>query len=330
VIPERAAGADAVPEGKRPADLPPPPKRDNWDKLAIILQPVGGLLTALAVAILGFWTSSYLREREQHQAIEQERLQTRDTNARLYSELTSRREEAESALRKDMFTSIINSFLREGPATIDQKLLNLELLVYNFNDSLDLKPLFDQIGREIPQSAKRAEYAARLERMAEEIIKKQMIVIQEGGDTFDATVSWKTLTFDGGGAAVAKDLTSDGLTRNFKLEILAADPESKQIQLRVTVRGGQREAAETTSAEFWLGPFDFPMIDNVRLPHDRRMAAVLNNFDSRSGSADLTLAYFPGKYAGLREKPYYDEVLANLLAANQTAAASAPARTPTK
>jgi hypothetical protein len=227
-----------------------------------------------------------------------------------------------------MFTSIINSFLREGPATIDQKLLNLELLVYNFNDSLDLKPLFDQIGREIQQSPRKAEYAARLERVAEEIVKKQMLVIQEGGDTVDATVNWKTLTFASGADFVAKDLTSDGLTRNFRLEILGADAANRQVQLRVTVRGGQRGAAETTSAEFWLGPFDFPMIDNVRLPHDQRMAAVLNNFDSRSGSADLTLAYFPGKYAGLREKPYYDEVLAKLLAANQSTvpAAATPAK----
>ncbi|HEY4230169.1 MAG TPA: hypothetical protein VGO79_08345, partial [Thermoanaerobaculia bacterium] len=206
----------------------------------------------------------------------------------------------------------------------EQKLLNLELLVYNFNDSLSLKPLFVQIGREIQQSPRKAEYTARLDRVAEEIIKKQMLVIQEGGDSFDVTANWKTLAFEGGAPAVAKDLTSEGLTRNFKLEILGADEPSEQIQLRVTVRGSQRGAAETTSAEFWLGPFDFPMIDNVRLPHDQRMAAVLNNFDSRSGSADLTLAYFPGKYAGLREKPYYDEVLAKLLAANQIAAPAPP------
>jgi hypothetical protein len=34
------------------------------------------------------------------------------------------------------------------------------------------------------------------------------------------------------------------------------------------------------------------------------------------------VAYFPGKYAGLREKPYYDEVLAKLLAANRAATAA--------
>ena len=96
------------------ADEPPPKHRDAWDKAEIILKPVGGLLTAVAVALLGFWTSSYLRERESRESLLQERLQTSETNARLYSELTSRREESESALRKDMFKSIIDSFLEPG------------------------------------------------------------------------------------------------------------------------------------------------------------------------------------------------------------------------
>ena len=319
MIPERVA--PEPPSGRAP-------KRDRWDKISIILQPVGGLLTAVAVAILGFWTSSYLRERERRDSALRERMQTSETNARLYSELTSKREESESALRKDMFTSIINSFLRSGPATLEQKLLNLELLVYNFHESLNLKPLFLHIEREIRQSPQRALYAARLERLAEEVIKKQMLILEEGGETFDATLNWKTLSFGSSGpeanaAFVSRNLVSDGIRRNFKIEVLGADPDSEQIQLRVTVRTAEEQSSDTMATEFWLGHFDFPMIDNIRLSHDQRMAVVLNNFDVRHGSADLTVAYFPGKYAGLREKPYYDEVLAKLLAANQSAAAAA-------
>src|SRR6266496_1008981 len=123
---------------EEPADRGP--ERDAWDKADIILKPVGGLLTAIAVAVLGFWTSAYLREREGREAVLRERLQTQETNARLYSELTSRREESESALRKDMFKSIIDSFLGSGRATPEQEVLNLELLVYNFHESLNLKP----------------------------------------------------------------------------------------------------------------------------------------------------------------------------------------------
>ncbi|HJW13407.1 MAG TPA: hypothetical protein VJ776_01855 [Thermoanaerobaculia bacterium] len=292
-------------------------ERDGWDKAEIILKPVGGLFTAIAVAVLGFWTSNYVRSREVREAALRERLQTRDTNARLYSELTSRREESESALRKDMFKSIIDSFLRSGQATPEQEVLNLELLVYNFHESLNLKPLFRHIERVIKDSPLRAEYTARLNRVAGEVVKKQMLVILEGGTSFDATANLKTLSFRGpaGDApSLAKDLVLEGIRRNFKLEVLDADRKSESLQLRVTVRTGQGSRVETTSTEFWLDYFDFPMIDNTRLPHDQRFAVILNNFDAAGGSADITLAFFPGKYTGLREKPYYDEVLAKLLA----------------
>jgi hypothetical protein len=312
----------------------PAPARDKWDKAAIVLQPLGGLLTAIAVAILGFWTSNYLRQREGREAALRERMQTSETNARLYSELTSKREESDSALRKDMFTSIINSFLREGPATPEQKMLNLELLVYNFNESLNLKPLFLHIQRDIKANPRRDEYLKRLNQVAEEVIRKQMLVIEDGGETFDATIDSKTLSFPSAGgeaasSSVTKDLVVEGIRRNVKLEVTAADPKEEGLQLRMTVRTAEADRVDTSSTEFWVGHFDFPMIDNTRLPHDQRLAAVLNNFDAKRGVADVTVALFPGKYAGMREKPYYDEVLAKLLAANRSLAADSLTPTPT-
>ncbi|HEV8118871.1 MAG TPA: hypothetical protein VGQ32_10120 [Thermoanaerobaculia bacterium] len=300
------------------ADEPPPPRhRDAWDKAEIILKPVGGLLTAVAVALLGYVTSSYLRERESRESLLQERLQTRETNARLYSELTSRREESESALRKDMFKSIIDSFLKSGQQGVpEEEVLNLELLVYNFHESLNLKPLFRHVQRLVANNPQRAEYLARLNRVAEEVTKKQMLVIFEGGTSFDATANLKTLSFRGRGGdapALAKDMTLDGLTRNFKLEVLDVDKKNETLQIRVTVRTGTGGRTETTATEFWVDYFDFPMIDNTRLPHDQRFAVVLNNFDAAGDNADITLAFFPGKYTGLREKPYYDEVLTKLI-----------------
>ena len=160
-----------------------------------------------------------------------------------------------------------------------------------------------------------------------------MLVISEGGTSFDATANLKALAFRGPGGDVpslAKDLELDGIRRNFKLEVLDADPKSEGLELRVTVRTGEGGRVETTSTEFWLDYFDFPMIDNTRLPHDQRFAAVLNNFDAAGGSADITLASFPGKYTGLREKPYYDEVLTKLLSESEKSASSGTEPTPTR
>jgi len=310
--------------------MPEARSRDRWDKAEIILKPVGGLFTALAVAIVGFWTSSYLRDRESKESALRERMQTSDTNSRLYSELISKREESESALRKDMFKSIIDSFLRTGSSSLEDQVLNLELLVYNFHESLNLKPLFLHVQRAAAGRPERADYIARLNRVATEITKKQMLVLEEGGQRFDATLDTKKLEFTGsdGLAAgfIAQDLAAESIRRNFRLEAIRADPATQEVDLRLTVRtpaaGGE---VETTSTEFWVGYFDFPMIDNTRLSRDQRCAVVLNNFDPGEGTADLTLVYFPGKYAGLREKPYYDEVVARLLAANRGSPA-APTR----
>src|SRR5215471_19908524 len=116
--------------------------RDLWDKATVLLAPMGGLFTALAVAIVGMKGSQVL-----------DRRQSLDTNARLYSELMSRREEAESSLRKDMLVSIITSFLQpSSKGDLDTRVLNLELLAYNFHDSLDLRALFLDIQRQIAKS----------------------------------------------------------------------------------------------------------------------------------------------------------------------------------
>jgi hypothetical protein len=224
-----------------------------------------------------------------------------------------------------MFKSIIDSFLRTGSSSIEDQVLNLELLVYNFHESLNLKPLFLHVQREVMEKGDRGNFIARLDRVAGEITKKQMLVLEEGGVRFDTTLDTKTLEFSGGaqGSAgyAAKDLSIEGISRNFRLEALQADPATQEVDLRLTIRtpveGG---GVETTATEFWVGYFDFPMIDNTRLSRDQRCGIVLNNFDGRAGTADLTLVYFPGKYAGLREKPYYDEVVARLLAANRGAA----------
>ena len=96
-------------------EVPKKPRKDFWDIVAVVFHPLGGLLTAISVAFVGMRGSQVL-----------ERRQSIDTNARLYSELMSRREEAETSLRKDMLTSIISSFL--APASqndVDAKVLNL-------------------------------------------------------------------------------------------------------------------------------------------------------------------------------------------------------------
>ena len=54
------------------------------------------------------------------------------------------------------------------------------------------------------------------------------------------------------------------------------------------------------------------MIDNTRLAGGLRCAIVLSQYSAEAGSAQVTLVYFPGSRASLKQKPYYDEVIEQL------------------
>ena len=291
----------------------PRPKRDAWDKLAIILQPLGGLLTAMAIALLGYMSSNFLNQRS---AIE--------TNTRLYSELMSKREESESALRKDMLVSIISSFVSPTRADLNSEVLNLELLAYNFHESLNLKPLFVDMKRRVLQgeeaattAAKRLEYQGysdRLDAVGREIARKQMIVLEGVGRKVDRTID---LTVDAEGTTLEPaTLMLDSLQTTFSIDVLGVDKKNHEIRIGLTVETPDPEQGrQTKTATFILSYFDFPMIDNTRLARGQRCALVLNSFSNES--ADVTLILFPGAYASLKEKPYYNEVIENVLSASK-------------
>src|SRR5262245_39699000 len=147
-------------------------EKDFWDKVDIVLRPLNGLFTALAVALLGYYTSNIVRQNE-----------LRQTNERVYTELMSSREQAESGLRKDMFLSIIQTFQRPESISTETKMLNLEMLAYNFHESLNLKPLFSHLDRQITASSgpEKAGYAARLNQVAREITNRQLVLLEQVG-----------------------------------------------------------------------------------------------------------------------------------------------------
>ncbi len=284
-------------------------RKDFWDKVTIVLHPMGGLLTAIAVTFVGMKGSQVL-----------DRRQSVDTNARLYSELMSRREEAESSLRKDMFVSIISSFLQPSKEDLDGKVLNLELLAYNFNDSLNLKPLFLDLQRRLAKSKdpERNDQLQRINRVARETTAKQLFSLLGQGKSFTRSVDFGELK-EAGAAGILVDpetITIRRSTCEVRLRVLKVDDDQQQILVRLEVRfpGSQPELPDTR-ATFNVGFFDFPVIDNTRLANGLRCAVTLANF-SAGAAADLTTVCFPGEFASLKDRPYYDEVIQKLRESN--------------
>ncbi|MBL8173069.1 MAG: hypothetical protein JNK48_00280, partial [Bryobacterales bacterium] len=149
--------------------------RDRWDKLQILLT---GLMP-LALFALGYWGNNALQE---------------DQRRRAYVELLSRREEAESNLRKDMFAKVIEQFVGTGKGDLDTRVLNLELLAYNFHESIDLEPLLKHVYVQA-QTDRQAtsEQRKRLQRLAQDIAGRELEALRESGCVKEGYVEFDTL-----------------------------------------------------------------------------------------------------------------------------------------
>jgi hypothetical protein len=71
------------------------------------------------------------------------------------------------------------------------------------------------------------------------------------------------------------------------------------------------EGKREIDTNFWVGLFDFPMIDNTRLTSGERCSVSLTVLTP--SVLNVALAYFPGSRASLKDKPYYDEVMHDLV-----------------
>jgi hypothetical protein len=274
------------------------------------MAPLGGLLTALAVASLGFFGS---------RALEQQ--QSSEAKLRLYSELMSRREESEATLRKEMFQSIIGSFFDPASSSLDVRILKMELLAQNFHEALNMTPLFLHLRREIVTTAATSEarraHESRLSELAREVTRKQIIVLESGGRRHDWTVLLSDSLLDGSASAQLEDvvMSLDGVERRFRVTVLRADTAQREMKIGLEIdTKAQPGVAETATGryaiEFDVGFYSSPMIDNTRLSNDQRVAIVLTDMNDAGGN--LSLVYFPGSRASLREKPYYEEILRKL------------------
>lgn len=274
------------------AEQTPTPQK-KWHE--IFLPQLGGLATAISVAVVGSYGAYVLHEK-----------QNADTRAKVYAELTSQREQADTLMRKDMFAKIIESVLKEKDDSPDRTVLNMELLAYNFHESLNLKPLFAYVRRHLGEPPP-AQYIKRLERVAQDVTQKQLLVLEEAGKSFEFTVDLKKLQTD----PESKSLELDGIERVFKIVVRKADLNAHELEVWLLIT--TLPAEETKDITFTVGFFDFPMIDNTRLSADQRCAVVLQSpLDDGATSVRLRLVYFPGSRASLREKTFSDDIIRNL------------------
>jgi hypothetical protein len=311
-----------------------PKKKDRWDKASIILKPVGGLLTALAIVFLGFLTQGWL-----------EQTQKKNRDSQLYTELMSKREDSENKLRATMFDKILGILTKPGEPKptrdetnadrlkrVKNKILNLELITRNFHEFLDVKPIFLDIlmdivqGREkctktdpreetTPEERKRewAWQQKRLKQIARRVRQKQLEVLTESGEhcswsvplhrcccdksirDLDPNDKCPKRGFDGSRELILTThqrtnahLKEISYRRRFSIFVKRAYPKWGMVLVKVTatlLEPVERDRDEDTR-EFWIGDFDFPLVDNTYLSVDERYAVALDYCNKKCSDED--------------------------------------------
>lgn len=296
-------------------------KRDKWDKIQILMNPVGGLITAMTIALISYFGSVYLNNKQDN-----------ESKIRLYTELMSSREQAESALRKDMFNSILGTILKDSHS-LDENILQLELLAYNFHESLNLMPLFVYLNRQIALEkdfSKREEFRKRLYKMARDITSKQISSLEgaasretmfitftgdsnvyQPGQSQELAINWTDSKTFYDTVRLAEAENAYKRVVFIKANSFNVDEKSVNIRLDVETTINEKYSNMVTQ-EFTIDYFQFPMIDNTRLSNDMRCAVVMRDFDYPN-FIEIDILYFPGSHSSLKEKPYYDEVVKKLL-----------------
>src|SRR5262245_18760054 len=168
------------------------------------LQNLKCVLTALMIPITLFLLN------QSYQRGQTERLNA-DARLRLYTELLSKREEADTGLRKGIFNKVLDIYLKQAK-DIDEKVVALELLTLNFNDSLDLSPLFWRIFREIreePQIRRRSSLIERLTRVSNYIKARQIDLLDNFGDKADGSLFLELLGGEAGAFKIEKPIDKE-------------------------------------------------------------------------------------------------------------------------
>lgn len=188
-------------------------QKDKWDIIEILARPISAALTALAIATIGYFGNDAITKVNIKQEKTRAMIAEREQDARLYTQLLSRREDSESALRKDMFQQIMEGFFDEpGDDVADdlkevdinngisKKILRLEMLALNFGDSLSIGPLFSEMSKDIDrilQTSKEkidnwkfdaAKHQKRLQGLARRVAAAQLSTIIPKGQTITATI----------------------------------------------------------------------------------------------------------------------------------------------
>jgi hypothetical protein len=331
-------------------------RRDSWEKWETGSKIFAAILLPLILAVGTVYLNQSFEAQKQREArrIEEQKQQeiqrmeeqkAQETRIQLYTTLMNQREGADTGLRKDLFGHLMTKVVgqRDDAVKLRDQVLNLELLANNFHDSIDLRALFYAVQRDLIDKSeskdRQAELRARLKRIAAEIRNRQFSALVELANSAHFTIDLSKVTKDYSEPPLVCEIhdkktgTKDEYVvlsgvekdklRKFHIRtlVLAKNETTEEINVRIQIiTETDTGKYNLQAAEMWVGSFDFPAIDSLRIQgSDHRCAVVLNHFEKSMDEkeepnfAKISILVFPGCRASLKEKAYYENVADQLL-----------------
>lgn len=280
-----------------------------------VLQTLAMPIALVTLPLLYQWKAA---ENDEKNRDDSRRREQAEQQFRLYTDLMSKREESDTAVRRGLFDKLMGTYLAPNPGDVGKRLVALELLSLNFHDSLNLSPLFWELAADIgklPAGKPHDEFSDQLDRVASQVKQRQAALLEVDGrrQDFDVDLNHEFAgndapTFHVKAPRVRDDNSSaEAPPREFDVSVVAHDPVHRRLKLTITSPGLKTLA-------FWLDPYDFPLVNFSRISRDERIAVVLHRYNNRPGfmAASLVFLYFPSWRSGAKDKPYLDDLIARL------------------
>jgi hypothetical protein len=263
-----------------PSDINYSPKkseRDTWDKLEIVSEVASAIIIPLIIAGFGYAIDKRLKA--ESDTLENKRISLQPTNAR---------EKSDSDLKSNMFSKLLekneSSDKKQDPK---QKLFFLELLVYNFSETLTLTPIINDLVADFKSDPEKYDgLSARLSTALREAGSRQLVALSNSGGLSRFQLSegkvWRLTALH---CKQSDNEDARAIRRNLEVKIVNIEPgdigDSPDVLnyralVTVTVFSRVGRKVSRLPRSFIVDQSDLPLIDNIPLGDGLRFSLLLD------------------------------------------------------
>ncbi len=231
----------------------------------------------------------------------------KNRQSQLYVQIMSQREQSDSALRERMFNALISSYFGKEVSTDPEKqIMFLNLLTLNFQEFFDAKPLFEDLDGKLTGEGRR-----KLQKIARELADRQINMLNKP-DHKPVELMLCGEQQDDCQNTVSFSVNGPQRTYHFNVELLDVGASAVSVRVSPSQEEAQPESFDFKPIEFEVSYYDTPFMNNTRLIDGSRFAITLKNSDPAARMAVLKIVIFPDEFMSLRDRPYFDEILAKV------------------